>query len=99
MIAVAWSEPQPAACPELRPLNMRDIIEQVAREHGLTVNQMLARRRDRHLVYARQHAMWRCSKETRHSLPEIGRYFGDYDHTTVLHGIRSHEKRLGAQNE
>jgi chromosomal replication initiator protein len=97
MIAVAWSEPQPDA-PQPRPLCMRDIIEAVALEHGLTCAQMLSRRRDRNLVYARQHAMWRCHRETSASLPEIGRAFGGYDHTTVIHAIRAHSKRTGVGN-
>lgn len=99
MIAVAWNEPQPEA-PTVppQPITMHVIIAQVAAQYGLTYTQILARRRHRPIVHARQYAMWRCQRETRASLPEIGRYFGGYDHTTVLHAIRAHEKRMGAGN-
>lgn len=94
MIEVGWGEPaDPSSSP--RPVSMNDIIEQVAHEYGLTRAEILARRRHRSIVYARQHAMWRCKKETSASLPEIARAFGGFDHTTVIHAVRSYEKRMG----
>jgi chromosomal replication initiation ATPase DnaA len=33
------------------------------------------------------------------SLPAIGRFFGGFDHTTVLHAIRAVERRMAAQSE
>lgn len=37
--------------------------------------------------------MWLAGRTTSHSLPEIGRAFGDRDHTTVMHAIRAVERR------
>ena len=45
-------------------------------------------RRDRRAVDARWVAMWLAREFTGHSLPTIGRAFGDRDHTTVLHALR-----------
>jgi chromosomal replication initiator protein len=40
----------------------------------------------------RQAAMWLAKKLTTRSLPDIGRRFGDRDHTTVLHAVRRIEE-------
>jgi hypothetical protein len=45
-------------------------------------------RRTKGVVYPRQIAMYLCKTLTLHSLAEIGRRFGNRDHTTVLHAIR-----------
>ena len=33
--------------------------------------------------------MWLARKHTRHSLEEIGGYFGGRDHTTVMHAVKA----------
>jgi chromosomal replication initiation ATPase DnaA len=40
--------------------------------------------------------MWEIRQRTILSTPQIGRALGNRDHTTVLHGIKRHEKRLAA---
>lgn len=75
------------------PLMWQSILREVAAKHGFTVPEMLSARQDRKLAAARQEAMWRMSKETTMSLPAIGRRLGR-DHSTVLYGIRAHERRL-----
>lgn len=77
-----------------RRLTMREIIEEVALKYGVRVIDMKSSRRTRDLVVPRQEAMYRCAKETMCSLPQIGRAFGGRDHTTVLHSVRMHEKRM-----
>jgi chromosomal replication initiator protein len=39
--------------------------------------------------------MYLAKHLTSRSLPEIGRRFGDRDHTTVLHAIRKIDKEVG----
>lgn len=70
------------------------IIREVATKHGLTLAEIKATRRKVKIVDARYEVFFRLSKETSMSLPMIGRKLGGYDHTTVLHGIRMHEKRM-----
>lgn len=76
-------------------LTMADIIQRVAEKHRVTVAQILSDSRCQRITQPRQEAMWHCVNEDRWSLPQIGRAFGR-DHTTVLHGKRAHEKRMGA---
>lgn len=85
-----------AALPGRAPLTMRQIIRQVAEKHGIMATDIVSARRNRTLVLARHEAMWRCKAETTFSLPQIGRAFGNRDHTTVIHGIKMHEKRMGS---
>lgn len=70
------------------------IIAEVADKHGLTVSEVKATRRKAKIVDARYECFYRLSKETEMSLPMLGRKMGGYDHTTVLHGIRTHERRM-----
>ena len=84
---------------------MADICLFVAAKHGVSVAELRmsadqpgASLRARTLP--RQEAFylaWHVVEEDgrrRFSTTQIGRYFGGRDHTTVLHGIRAHERRL-----
>ncbi len=55
---------------------------------------MLSRRRDQRIARPRQVAMWIVRQTTLHSLPEIGRAFGDRDHTTVIHALKVIERLI-----
>jgi len=73
-----------------------DIQSAVADTFGLTVLDLLSRRRARAVSRPRQVAMWLCRHTTLHSLPEIGRAFGDRDHTTVMHAISRVDELMAA---
>ncbi|RIV17642.1 chromosomal replication initiator protein DnaA [Alicyclobacillaceae bacterium I2511] len=61
-------------------------IQKVVGDHfGVTVDELLAKRRTRNVVFARQLAMYLTRQLTELSLPKIGESFGGKDHTTVLH--------------
>lgn len=75
----------------------KDVLEEVAEKHGLTVTEMLARRRAKPIVHARQEACWRLVKELGYSYPQVARRCNYYDHTTALHAVRKHQERLDAQ--
>ena len=55
-------------------------------------NEMLSSRRSRYLVRPRQVAIYLTKMLTSKSLPEIGRYFANRDHTTVIHSVKTIEK-------
>lgn len=78
-------------------LALRDVVAQVAAEFGVSVLDIKSERRGRHLCKARLKFYWRAARETKHSYPEIGRFCGGRDHTTVLYGIRVHEKRMAKE--
>jgi len=61
------------------------IIAQTAAYFGLSIEELCGPSRGRHLVMARQIAMYLCRELTDLSLPKIGQQFGGRDHTTVMH--------------
>lgn len=70
------------------------ILKEVATKHDCLVRDLKSDHRRRALVIARHEACWRLYREADLSLPRIGRFLGNRDHTTILHGIRQHEKRM-----
>jgi len=70
-----------------RPLNMDRIQRTVADYYQISLEDMKSKRRDKHIVFPRQVAMYLVREETPSSLPAIGQAFGGRDHTTALHSI------------
>ncbi|MEI2638847.1 MAG: chromosomal replication initiator protein DnaA [Microthrixaceae bacterium] len=61
------------------------IIEKAAELFAVEVQQILGKSRTRDLVHARQIGMYVCRTETDLSFPQIGKEFGNRDHSTVMH--------------
>jgi chromosomal replication initiator protein len=70
-----------------RPLTIGRIQETVADYYQISIDDMKSKRRDKHIVFPRQVAMFLVREETPSSLPAIGQAFGGRDHTTALHSI------------
>jgi hypothetical protein len=66
-----------------------------AASFGIPADEMVSARRSRTVARPRQVAMYLAKKLTPKSLPDIGRQFGNRDHTTVIHGIRVVERMIG----
>lgn len=64
---------------------IRNIGRVVAHFYDVPFLELAAHRRTKHVVRARQVAFYLCCEMTTMSLPQIGRAFGNKDHTTVLH--------------
>ena len=59
---------------------------------SINLQEMLSQRRSRPLARPRQIAMYLSKNLTSRSLPEIGRRFGNRDHTTVIHAVKKVEE-------
>ena len=70
-----------------KPINVERIQALVADYYNVTLDDMKGKRRDKHIVFPRQVAMFLVREETPSSLPAIGKAFGGRDHTTALHSI------------
>ncbi len=73
---------------EPRRIKIEDILRIISRHYGVSKGDLLSQRRHRSVVWPRQIGMYLAKQLTARSLPEIGRRFGNRDHTTVLHAIR-----------
>lgn len=72
-----------------------DRIRRMTADHyGITVADIISKRRKRTISRPRQVAMYFCKKLTPRSYPEIGRFFGGRDHSTVIHAYRTVEDLL-----
>ena len=70
------------------------IIEYICRYYDVDEEQVRGQGRKRDLMEARQTAMYLIRRMTNLSLNDIGREFGDRDHTTVLHSLDQVEKKM-----
>lgn len=73
-------------------ITVKEIQRTVIAHFGLREIEMISRRRARKVARPRQIAMTLAYQLTPHSLPEIGRDFGNRDHTTVMHAIKTIER-------
>jgi chromosomal replication initiator protein len=71
-----------------RKVTIEEIQKQVADHFNIRVAEMASARRARNIVRPRQIAMFLAKQLTTRSLPEIGRKFGNRDHTTVMHAVK-----------
>ena len=81
------------------PVTVRGILEASAEVFGFSLDQITGGSRRRPLVDARQIAMYITRNMTDLSYPEIGRAFGNRDHTTVIHAVRKIEHNMTESKE
>ncbi|MBB6253535.1 chromosomal replication initiator protein DnaA [Nitrospirillum iridis] len=75
-----------------RRVTIEEIQKKVAEHYNIRLADMSSARRARAVARPRQVAMYLSKQLTSRSLPEIGRKFGDRDHTTVMHAVRKVEE-------
>jgi chromosomal replication initiator protein len=63
-----------------------DVVAAVTKHYGVTRENMLSPSRERSISLPRQVAMYLMREEARCSLPRIGEYLGNRDHSTITHG-------------
>lgn len=71
-----------------RRITIEEIQRKVAECFDIKLSDLLSPRRARSVARPRQIAMFLAKDLTDKSLPEIGRKFGNRDHTTIMHGVK-----------
>jgi len=69
-------------------LTFENIIDIVAEEMNLERDDILSSKREKKIVKARQVSMFLCRKLLKYSYPEIGKFFGGKDHSTVIYSVK-----------
>jgi chromosomal replication initiator protein len=75
-------------------LSMEDILRVVTEHFSVKLAELQSKRRTKAIAFPRQIGMYLVRKTTRHSLEEIGGFFGGRDHSTVLYGIERIEEQM-----
>lgn len=76
-----------------------DIQRAVCHHFKLKSQDLLSKDRHKSVAFARHVAMYLCKTRLKCSFPELGRAFGNRDHTTVMSAVRKVEGLRGADAE
>jgi len=72
-----------------------DMIIRIVSEHfGVTLNDLVSKKKNQDIVYPRQICMYLCRSLTDAALSLIGKKLGNRDHTTIIHGCEKIQKEL-----
>lgn len=89
-------EPEPTASSEPTIQIIQNVVTDF---YGVRLLDLQSKRRQRSVALPRQVCMALARKHTRLSLEEIGGHFGNRDHTTVMHAIKTIDARRTSDNE
>ncbi len=78
----------------VKEISIEKIQRKVAEYYAIKPSDIIGKNRSRSIARPRQVAMYLSRKLTRHSYPEIGTFFGNKDHTTVLFACNKIEKEI-----
>ncbi|MBL9001720.1 MAG: chromosomal replication initiator protein DnaA [Phycisphaerae bacterium] len=92
--ALGDSLPAPRGEPTLQA-----IIAAVTEFYGVRLTELQSKGRQRSIALPRQVCMFLARRCTRHSLEEIGGFFGGRDHTTVMHAVDTVEEKRKADSD
>ena len=70
------------------------IIAEICKYYRIDDAAIRGQQRDRNIVRGRQVAMYLIRRMSNYSYKDIGKEFGDRDHTTVMHSIEQVEQRM-----
>jgi chromosomal replication initiator protein len=92
-IDLSFSRTEIAATTTARPneASVEDIQRTVCHHFKLRSTDLLSKDRHKSIAFARHVAMYLCKQRLKCSFPELGRAFGNRDHTTVISAVRKVE--------
>jgi chromosomal replication initiator protein len=80
------------ASPRANEAGVDDIQRVVCHHFKLRTSDLLSKDRHKSIAFARHVAMYLCKQRLKCSFPELGRAFGNRDHTTVMSAVRKVEQ-------
>ena len=82
-----------------RKVTMDEIMRKTCDYFNVRMSDMVSPKRSRNIARPRQMAMYLAKHLTSRSYPEIGKRFGNRDHTTVIHAVRKIEELKGQDSQ
>ena len=79
--------------------SVEDVQRVVCHHFKLKSGDLLSKDRHKSIAFARHVAMYLCRERLKCSLPELGRAFGNRDHTTVMSAVRKVKALRGTDPE
>ena len=90
--------------PKDLPLTGKAYLQQVMRDvsvtRGVSIVDIMGTSRIKHIAHARQEVAWRMRQakdehgKPRFSFPQIAKWMGGLDHSTIVHAVKAHEGRM-----
>jgi len=80
----------------VRKPKLSDLLQDACADHGVSIYDAKSPLRLKELSETRHDFFHRAHQAGNWSLTQIARAAGRTDHTTVIHGIKAHQKRMGA---
>jgi chromosomal replication initiator protein len=92
-IELAFARTEIALTTTTRPneASVEDIQRVVCHHFKLRSVDLLSKDRHKSIAFARHVAMYLCKQRLKCSFPELGRAFGNRDHTTIISAVRKVE--------
>ena len=75
-------------------VTVASVIAATALHFKMTRSDLLSDSRKASIAHPRQLAMYIAREHTGQPFTQIGRFFGGFDRTTIMHGVKATEKRL-----
>lgn len=88
-----WARVEAGEVPKSRRAALR-MVECVAVKHGLTLEDAMGKSKLYKISHMRQECYWWLNRKFGFSTPVTAEVMGGKDHTSILHGVKAHEKRI-----
>ena len=79
---------------EAKKTSLNLVVSTVSKEYRIKEENLFGKSRQMEIVLARHVAMFLCRELTSSSLISIGKYFGNRDHSTVIHACKMIENKI-----
>jgi chromosomal replication initiator protein len=90
-VDIAFARAEVSATVRAQTISVEDIQRAVCHHFHLRSIDLTSKDRHKSIAFARHVAMYLCKQRLKCSFPEIGRAFGNRDHTTVMSAVRKIE--------
>lgn len=99
-LEVAEKELQNIIFPEKpKEITIEVITNTVANHFHIKLEDIFSSKRQNDIAFPRQIIMYLCRNMTNTPLQDIGKYLGNRDHTTVMHGVEKINKEISTNRE